>query len=107
MTESTDDRTWQEAEQALSSIRRRLGGHGGDVTIADVQDGTVHVTFHAACEHCPAQALTYVSAVRETLLQVPGVKEVRAPQVRDSRFALDRIASMLELTPFNRPVQTP
>lgn len=96
---STDVEVLEAAAEALVPVRRRVGGHGGDVEVVAVRDGVAEVRFVAACEHCPAQALTFMSAVRESLLAVPGVRSVEAPQVRVSRFALERMSALLDLTP--------
>ena len=80
---------------AVERIRPRVRGHAGDLAVKVEGDDHVEVEFFAVCESCPAMAVTFAGLVRTTLLEVPGVARVTAPQVHASDRALDRIASSL------------
>src|SRR5687768_15924816 len=85
----------QQARDALVSVRRRVRGHAGDVTVSRVQDGKVEVEFHGACRACPAIAFTYAAVVEPALESLPGVQSVSSRQVHASRATLERIRTSL------------
>jgi Fe-S cluster biogenesis protein NfuA len=85
----------EQARSALVSVRRRVRGHAGDVTVSRVQDGNVEVEFHGACRACPAIAFTYAAVVEPALEDLPGVNSVSSRQVHASRATLERIRRSL------------
>jgi Fe-S cluster biogenesis protein NfuA len=85
--------------KALSYLGALLDGHAGGIEIVGVDNGVVDVTFTRACERCPNLPMTFVTTVRDTLLQVPGVVEVRSTDVHASERTLHRIALALGARP--------
>ncbi|MER6401761.1 NifU family protein [Kitasatospora sp. NPDC001603] len=94
-------------DRAMSYLRALLNGHAGGMEITEIDDaGVVDVAFTRACEACPNLPMTFVSTVRNTLLEVPGVTDVRSSDVHASAPALNRIARALgarPVTPVNLP----
>jgi Fe-S cluster biogenesis protein NfuA len=77
-----------------SDIRPFLKIHGGDVDLVNVTcGGEVHLEFQGACRGCALQTVTYAIAIRQRLLEVPGVTEVAMKGIRISRMALERTAA--------------
>lgn len=65
------------AQHALSEVTPRLRGHGGDVELVRVDNGTVVVRLHGACNGCSAPSVTLRELVRTALIDhVPGVAAV-------------------------------
>jgi Fe-S cluster biogenesis protein NfuA len=85
----------EQFDRVLANVRSLARGHGGDLSVTDIEDGIVSIAFHGACEACPNIAMTYVGPVRTALLQVPGVRQVRSADVHASSRALARIARAL------------
>ncbi|MFF9647286.1 NifU family protein [Kitasatospora aureofaciens] len=87
-------------ERAISYLCALLDGHAGGVEITGIDDtGVVDVAFTRACEACPNLPMTFVSTVRNTLLEVPGVTDVRSSNVHASAPVLNRIARALGAKP--------
>ncbi|QUR66406.1 NifU family protein [Mycobacterium spongiae] len=77
-----------------AQIRPLLHVHGGDIDVLSVSDaGHVELQFQGACKTCVLKSVTYAIAVRERLLQYPGVTSVEVHGVNLSEAALAR-ASM-------------
>ena len=77
-----------------AEIRPLLKIHGGGVEIIGIDDqGIVELEFSGACRGCSLQSVTYAIALRQRLLEVPGVKDVTMEGVRVSPLALQRIAT--------------
>lgn len=85
--------------RALDYVRALLAGHAGGLEVDGVEDGIVTVSFTRACESCPNLPMTYVSTVRDTLMKVSGVRDVKSSDVHASRPALRRIALALGAHP--------
>lgn len=76
-------------------IRPLLLIHGGGIDLLTVgEDGHAELEFQGACRGCALQTVTYAVAVRQRLLEVPGVTEVSVKGVRISKMALERTAAM-------------
>jgi Fe-S cluster biogenesis protein NfuA len=52
---------------ALEEARPYLHSHGGDVELAGIAEGTVHLRLHGACGHCSSSAQTMKSTVEEAI----------------------------------------
>jgi len=88
-------------EAAFFRVRPLILGHGGDISIDDIdEEGVVTVRLLGACRACPNMAMTYVGPVRSTLMEVSGVTEVICPQVKAAPRALKRIALLSGARPF-------
>lgn len=71
----------EEVEKSIEGIRLLLQGHGGDVRLVSVDEGTgkVEVELQGACNGCPHAGETLKMGVEAKLMEdVPGVKEVVA-----------------------------
>jgi Fe-S cluster biogenesis protein NfuA len=73
-----------------AEVRPFLRLHGGDCELAGVDDGVVTIRFLMACTACKLRPMTLLAAVRPRLLEVPGVKEVKALGVGVSAAAIHR-----------------
>lgn len=58
-------------------IRPLLAEHNGDITLVKESDGVVEVKLLGACDGCPVAIITMKEVVESTLLEIPGVKDVR------------------------------
>lgn len=52
---------------ALDAARPLLQSHGGDVELAQIDGGTVHLRLRGACGHCSGSAATLKSTVEESI----------------------------------------
>lgn len=76
-------------------IRPLLLIHGGGIDLCETTaSGHVELEFQGACRGCALQAVTYAVAVRQRLLEVPGVTSVSVRGVQLSKYALERTAAM-------------
>jgi Fe-S cluster biogenesis protein NfuA len=83
-------------ERALAHVRPMILGHGGNIELLRVEsDGTVWIELQGACQACPSSAMTLAGPVRNALMSISGVTNVRCETVRASERALRRIARML------------
>ena len=65
------------ANQVLESVRPQLHSHGGDVSLARVEDGTAFVRLEGACNGCSMSSVTLRNLVEEALVQgVPAITSV-------------------------------
>ena len=65
------------ANQVLESVRPQLHSHGGDVSLARVEDGTAFVRLEGACNGCSMSSVTLRNLVEEALVQgVPAISAV-------------------------------
>jgi len=81
--------------RAMSYVESLIEGHAGGIELVRIDGGVVEVAFTRACQACPNLPMTFVTTVRDTLLAVPGVREVRSGDVHASPRALQRIAVAL------------
>ena len=68
-------------EKSIEGIRMMLQGHGGDIQLVSVDEGSgkVEVQLQGACNGCPHAAATLKNGVEAQLKHdVPNVKEVVA-----------------------------
>jgi len=69
----------EKVREALEKIRPALQADGGDVELAKIEDGVVHVRLTGACGGCPMSQMTLKLGIERTLRQmVPEVKAVEA-----------------------------
>ena len=85
--------------RAMAYLGALLNGHAGGVEVVGLDVGVVEVAVTRACEACPNLPITFVSTVRDTLLGVPGVTEVRSKDVHASPRTMHRIAVALGARP--------
>jgi Fe-S cluster biogenesis protein NfuA len=82
-------------DEALASIRGRLRAHAGDVEVVSVSaDGDVTLAFTGACVACPAQAMTFGSAVLPIVESVEGIGTIKVEGMNVSAAAMRRIRAM-------------
>ncbi|HEY1987700.1 MAG TPA: NifU family protein [Terracidiphilus sp.] len=55
---------------ALETARPYLKAHGGDVELASIEDGTVHVALHGTCGSCSSSSETMKSTVESAIYDV-------------------------------------
>lgn len=70
---------WQgRVQEVLNLIRPAIQADGGDVELVDVlDDGTVHIRFHGACNGCPSSTMTLHDGLQRNLRErVPQVTRV-------------------------------
>lgn len=73
---------------ALEEARPYLKSHGGDVELAGIEDGTVHLRLHGACGHCSGSAQTMQSTVEDAIYRVaPEVAAIITDEVHASPHA--------------------
>ncbi len=71
----------EEVQKSIEGIRLLLQGHGGDVRLVSVDEGSgrVEVELQGACNGCPHAAQTLKMGVEAKLMEdVPAVREVVA-----------------------------
>lgn len=82
-------------------VRPGLKIHGGDVEILEItESGCVHLAFEDACRACPVRSVTYAVAIRQRLLDVPGVSDVKMKGVNLAHAALERISAVYKGSSF-------
>jgi Fe-S cluster biogenesis protein NfuA len=63
--------------RGIEKARPYLKSHGGDVELAAVRDGIVHLRLHGTCGSCPSSSLTLKNAVEDALFEVaPDIVEI-------------------------------
>ena len=63
--------------RGLEKARPYLKSHGGDVDLAGVRDGIVHLLLHGTCGSCPSSSITLKNAVEDALFEVaPDIVEI-------------------------------
>jgi Fe-S cluster biogenesis protein NfuA len=82
-------------DEALVSVRQRLRGHAGDVTVAGIEDGVVTLDYQGACRGCPAVNFTHIAVVEPALGTVEGVRSVAPPRSDIAPAVLKRIRAMM------------
>jgi Fe-S cluster biogenesis protein NfuA len=55
---------------ALEKARPYLKSHGGDVELASIENGTVHVQLHGTCGSCSSSSETLKSTVEKAIYDV-------------------------------------
>jgi Fe-S cluster biogenesis protein NfuA len=90
-------------------VRPGLRIHGGDVEILEItESGCVRMAFQNACQACPIRSVTYAVAIRQRLLEVPGVSGVTMKGVNLAPAALERISAVYKGSSFlSRKPETP
>jgi Fe-S cluster biogenesis protein NfuA len=63
--------------RGIEKARPYLKSHGGDVELAAVRDGIVHLRLHGTCGSCPSSSATLKNAVEDALFEVaPDIVEI-------------------------------
>jgi Fe-S cluster biogenesis protein NfuA len=63
--------------RGIEKARPYLKSHGGDVELAGVRDGIVHLRLHGTCGSCPSSSITLKNAVEDALFEVaPDIVEI-------------------------------
>jgi Fe-S cluster biogenesis protein NfuA len=64
--------------EVINLIRPAVQADGGDIELVDVlEDGTVHVRFHGACNGCPSSTMTLHHGIERNLRErVPQITRV-------------------------------
>jgi Fe-S cluster biogenesis protein NfuA/nitrite reductase/ring-hydroxylating ferredoxin subunit len=66
-----------QATKVLQSVRPQLQGHGGDVTLVRLENGTAFVRLQGACNGCSMSSVTLRNLVEKALVEsVPSVTAV-------------------------------
>lgn len=68
-----------QAAKALQEVRPQLQGHGGDVTLVRIDDGTAYVRLSGACNGCSMSSVTLRNLVEKALLE--GTTSITAVEV--------------------------
>src|SRR5262245_47400242 len=68
-----------QATRALNAVRPQLQGHGGDVTLVRIEDGTAFVRLQGACNGCSMSSVTLRNLVETAL--IGDVASIRAVEV--------------------------
>jgi nitrite reductase/ring-hydroxylating ferredoxin subunit/Fe-S cluster biogenesis protein NfuA len=68
-----------QATKALNDVRPQLQGHGGDVTLVRIEDGTAYVRLQGACNGCSLSSVTLRNLVEKAL--VDAVTPITAVEV--------------------------
>jgi nitrite reductase/ring-hydroxylating ferredoxin subunit/Fe-S cluster biogenesis protein NfuA len=58
-----------EAGTVLRAVRPQLQGHGGDVELVRIEDGTAFVRLHGACNGCSMSSVTLRNLVESALVE--------------------------------------
>jgi Fe-S cluster biogenesis protein NfuA len=68
-------------QAAIDKIRPMLQRDGGDVELADVQDGVVFVRLRGACAGCPMSQMTLKNGIEKFLKrEIPEIVSVQAAE---------------------------
>jgi Fe-S cluster biogenesis protein NfuA len=71
--------------RGIEKARPYLKSHGGDVELAAVRDGIVHLRLHGTCGSCPSSSLTLKNAVEDALFEVaPDIVEIVSENAADT-----------------------
>jgi Fe-S cluster biogenesis protein NfuA len=63
--------------RGIEKVRPYLKSHGGDVELAGVRDGIVHLRLHGSCGSCPSSSITLKNAVEDALFEAaPDIVEI-------------------------------
>jgi nitrite reductase/ring-hydroxylating ferredoxin subunit/Fe-S cluster biogenesis protein NfuA len=68
-----------QATKVLQSVRPQLQGHGGDVTLVRIENGTAAVRLQGACNGCSMSSVTLRNLVEKALVE--GVSSITAVEV--------------------------
>jgi Fe-S cluster biogenesis protein NfuA/nitrite reductase/ring-hydroxylating ferredoxin subunit len=58
-----------QATKALNAVRPQLQGHGGDVTLVRIENGTAFVRLQGACNGCSMSSVTLRNLVEKALVE--------------------------------------
>lgn len=74
--------------RGIEKVRPYLQSHGGDVELASVRNGIVHLVLRGACGSCPSSSLTLKNAVEDALFEAaPDIVEIVAENSAAARPA--------------------
>jgi Fe-S cluster biogenesis protein NfuA len=78
--------------RGIEKARPYLKSHGGDVELAAIRDGIVHLRLHGTCGSCPSSSVTLKNAVEDALFEVaPDIVEI----VSENAAAITQSGSQL------------
>jgi Fe-S cluster biogenesis protein NfuA len=71
--------------RGIEKARPYLKSHGGDVELAAVRDGIVHLRLHGTCGSCPGSSVTLKNAVEDALFEgAPDIVEIVSENAADT-----------------------
>lgn len=80
-----------------TQIRPMLQVHGGGISLLELTpDGCVTLRFEGGCRGCALQGVTFSVGVRQRLLGIEGIQDVRMEGVKLSNSALERAARLYQ-----------
>ncbi len=63
--------------RGIEKARPYLKSHGGDVELASIHEGIVHLQLHGTCGSCPSSSITLKHAVEDALFEAaPDIVEI-------------------------------
>lgn len=72
-----DEQLYDQVLEVLDKLRPFLQRDGGDVELAEIEDGVVKLRLMGACGSCPSSTITLKAGIERALFEeVEGVKEV-------------------------------
>jgi len=80
-----------QAGKVLESVRPQLQGHGGDVALVRIENGTAFVRLQGACNGCSMSSVTLRNLVEKAL--VDGVSSINAVEVLPNEPELTLISA--------------
>lgn len=93
-------------EARVGHVSELLKAHGGGMELVSLSAaGEVVVRFTGMCTGCAYKPVTMASVVRDEILAVPGVTDVRAEGGRMSRHAEERVARYLSNHQWPKPLR--
>ena len=82
---------------ALGEVRPYLDSHGGNVELAGIEDGVVHLRMEGSCSGCPSSAMTLKLAIEDAIRKhAPEVSRIEA---EDAVPAAAPGPALIQLTP--------
>lgn len=83
-----------EAVLAVSGLKNYATGHGGNLSVVEVQEneGVVYISMSGSCSGCPSSLLTLRNGIENTLrMLIPWVKTVRSTdEPEEPDFGIER-----------------
>lgn len=74
---ASDEKLYDQVLEVLDKLRPFLQRDGGDVELAEIEDGVVKLRLMGACGSCPSSTITLKAGIERALFEeVDGVKEV-------------------------------
>jgi Fe-S cluster biogenesis protein NfuA len=81
--------------RGIEKARPYLKSHGGDVELAGVRDGIVHLRLHGTCGGCPSSSVTLKNAVEDALFEAaPDIVEIISENAAASQESGQRLITI-------------